>query len=130
MTEIQPDSGIPGNAGAPEIPEGRLLAPGAVAKLFGVDPRTVTRWVDKGLLKPILTPGGHRRYRYLDVMALRDRLAVDAGPPISAAPGAGMPQGLAGNLQAAAQFAGRPLVADHLQPGAIQSGAGFPTQNL
>jgi hypothetical protein len=59
---------------APSIPEGKLLSPGAVAKLFGVDPRTVTRWVDKGLLTPILTPGGHRRYRYLDVMALRDNL--------------------------------------------------------
>ena len=58
----------------PSIPEGKLLSPGAVAKLFGVDPRTVTRWVDKGLLVPILTPGGHRRYRYLDVMALRDSL--------------------------------------------------------
>ncbi|NDB17865.1 MAG: MerR family DNA-binding transcriptional regulator [Actinobacteria bacterium] len=57
------------------MPEGRLLSPGAVAKLFGVDPRTVTRWVDKGMLAAILTPGGHRRYRYLDVMALRDRLA-------------------------------------------------------
>ena len=58
----------------PSIPEGKLLSPGAVAKLFGVDPRTVTRWVDKGLLTPILTPGGHRRYRYLDIMALRDSL--------------------------------------------------------
>lgn len=62
------------------IPEGKLLSPGAVAKLFGVDPRTVTRWVDKGLLTPILTPGGHRRYRYLDVMALRDNLQQRSAP--------------------------------------------------
>ena len=69
-----------------------MLSPGAVAKLFGVDPRTVTRWVDKGMLAAILTPGGHRRYRYLDVMALRDRLsgapaatASGSAPPASAA---------------------------------------------
>ena len=67
---------------APAVPEGKLLAPGAVAKLFGVDPRTVTRWVEKGLLIPVLTSGGHRRYRYLDVMALRDSLqAKAAGEP-------------------------------------------------
>ncbi|MBU6213645.1 MAG: helix-turn-helix domain-containing protein [Actinomycetales bacterium] len=65
----------------PTIPEGKLLSPGAVAKLFGVDPRTVTRWVDKGLLTPILTPGGHRRYRYLDIMALRDSLQQRGSEP-------------------------------------------------
>lgn len=78
VSQPQPESGIPASAGVSDILEGRLLAPGAVAKLFGVDPRTVTRWVDKGMLAPIMTPGGHRRYRYLDVMALRDRLSGDA----------------------------------------------------
>lgn len=82
--------GVPAASAAPSvpavppqtIPEGKLLSPGAVAKLFGVDPRTVTRWVDKGLLTPILTPGGHRRYRYLDVMALRDNLQQRSAPPV------------------------------------------------
>lgn len=78
---------------ASSIPEGKLLSPGAVAKLFGVDPRTVTRWVDKGLLMPVLTPGGHRRYRYLDVMALRDTLqqrsaATTHRPPTPPSPSA------------------------------------------
>lgn len=42
--------------------EDRLLLPGEVAKMFRVDPKTVTRWAAKGLLKSIRTPGGHRRY--------------------------------------------------------------------
>lgn len=71
----------PASASPRDIPEGKLLSPGAVATLFGVDPRTVTRWVEKGLLVPVMTPGGHRRYRYLDVMALRDGLmAQDKSP--------------------------------------------------
>lgn len=49
---------------------GRLLSPAAVARLFGVDPRTVTRWANDGILHPITTPGGHRRYKATEVAAL------------------------------------------------------------
>lgn len=48
----------------------RLLTPGEVAQTFRVDPKTVTRWAKKGLLTPIRTPGGHRRYRADAVAAL------------------------------------------------------------
>ena len=41
----------------------KLLPPGEVAKLLGVDPKTVTRWAEKGMLPHIRTPGGHRRFR-------------------------------------------------------------------
>ena len=40
-----------------------LLTPGEVAKLFKVDPKTVTRWAHSGKLQSITTPGGHKRFR-------------------------------------------------------------------
>lgn len=40
-----------------------LLRPGDVAKLFKVDPKTVTRWCQLGKLESIRTPGGHRRIK-------------------------------------------------------------------
>ncbi len=47
-----------------------LLTPGEVARLFGVSPKTVTRWADAGKLTPIRTLGGHRRYRASEVYRL------------------------------------------------------------
>ena len=43
--------------------EDELLTPGEVAKLFKVDPKTVTRWAHSGKLASITTPGGHKRFR-------------------------------------------------------------------
>ena len=63
------DPGTPPPAGARGNQE-RLLAPAEVGVLFGVDPRTVTIWANHGLLTPVRTPGGHRRYRDADVAAL------------------------------------------------------------
>lgn len=48
----------------PRIEE--LLAPADVAKMFNVDPKTVTRWARSGKIPDseiIRTPGGHRRFR-------------------------------------------------------------------
>ncbi|MFI7072077.1 BldC family transcriptional regulator [Micromonospora sediminicola] len=42
--------------------EDRLLTPGEVAKLYRVDPKTVTRWAAAGRIPSIRTPGGHRRF--------------------------------------------------------------------
>jgi excisionase family DNA binding protein len=47
----------------------RLLTPAEVALLFGVDPKTVTRWAVSGLIGSIRTPGGHRRFRESEVTA-------------------------------------------------------------
>ncbi len=47
-----------------------LLTPAEVAKLFRVDPKTVTRWAKAGKLTAIRTLGGHRRYRKSEVQAL------------------------------------------------------------
>ena len=48
-----------------------LLTPKELAALFGVSSKTLTRWSTMGLLKPQFTPGGHRRYRALDVQELK-----------------------------------------------------------
>ena len=47
-----------------------LLTPAEVAKLFRVDPKTVTRWAKAGKLTAIRTLGGHRRYRRSEVQSL------------------------------------------------------------
>jgi excisionase family DNA binding protein len=49
------------------------MTPSEVADMFGVDPKTVTRWAASGQLASIRTLGGHRRFRADDVIALRDR---------------------------------------------------------
>jgi excisionase family DNA binding protein len=47
-----------------------LLTPAEVARLFRVDPKTVTRWAKAGKLTAIRTLGGHRRYRRSEVESL------------------------------------------------------------
>ena len=47
-----------------------LLRPREVAEMFGVRTTTIARWAREGRLAPLLTPGGHRRYRLIDVRAL------------------------------------------------------------
>lgn len=52
-------------------PEGiQVLTPGEVAALYGVDPKTVTRWADTGRITSFKTPGGHRRFRADEVFAV------------------------------------------------------------
>ena len=52
-----------------------LLTPAEVAKLFRVDPKTVTRWAKAGKLTAIRTLGGHRRYRRSEVESLLTKSA-------------------------------------------------------
>ena len=49
-----------------------LLTPREVAELFGVDPKTVTRWAKARKLTSIRTLGGHRRFRKSEVDDLRN----------------------------------------------------------
>jgi excisionase family DNA binding protein len=61
-----------------------LLTPREAAALLGVRTTTLARWARDGLLKPAVhTPGGHRRYRRGEVLAVRkastnDQFEVDA----------------------------------------------------
>ena len=57
----------------------RLLTPSEVAKMFRVDPKTVTRWAKAGKLSSIRTLGGHRRYRASEVEALLKGLQREDG---------------------------------------------------
>jgi len=58
--------------GMTQIPHDALLTPGEVARLFRVDPKTIVRWVKKGKLTEIRTPGGIRRIRESEVRAYLD----------------------------------------------------------
>ncbi len=58
--------------------ERELLTPSEVAKMFRVDPKTVTRWAQTGKLSSIRTLGGHRRYRSSEVRHLLLNGAPDA----------------------------------------------------
>jgi len=55
----------------------KLLTPAEVAKLFRVDPKTVTRWAKTGKLTSIRTLGGHRRYKESEVKALLKTITPD-----------------------------------------------------
>ena len=60
-------------ANPPEV----MLTPAEVAEMFKVDPKTVTRWARAGKLETVRTPGGHRRYRASQVLALRADVPAD-----------------------------------------------------
>ena len=49
-----------------------LLTPAEAARMFRVDPKTVSKWATAGKLSSIRTPGGHRRFRESEVRALLD----------------------------------------------------------
>ncbi|GAA4394874.1 BldC family transcriptional regulator [Tsukamurella soli] len=67
----------PRTGAAPRQPE-RLMTPGQVAALFNVNPKTVTRWAGAGLLGAVRTPGGHRRFRASEVLALLNQNSTTA----------------------------------------------------
>ena len=47
-----------------------LMTPGQVAKLFAVDPKTVSRWANSGKITSVKTLGGHRRFRAAEIRAM------------------------------------------------------------
>ncbi|MEV8636499.1 BldC family transcriptional regulator [Streptosporangium sp. NPDC051023] len=57
----------------------RLLTPAEVARMFRVDPRTVTRWAREGRLISTRTPSGQHRFREGEVLTLRGDQADTGG---------------------------------------------------
>lgn len=55
MSDVTP---VPDAAPAPA----RWLSLGPASRLVGVDPDTLRRWADDGLIEAYVTPGGHRRF--------------------------------------------------------------------
>lgn len=53
----------------------QLLTPSEVAKIFRVDPKTVSRWAKAGLIHSIRTPGGHHRFYLHEIRAFFNRSA-------------------------------------------------------
>jgi excisionase family DNA binding protein len=49
-----------------------LLATAAAARVLGVHPQTLRTWEAAGAIKAVRTPGGRRRFRLGDLMALRE----------------------------------------------------------
>ena len=58
----------------------RWLRVTEVARLLGVSANTVRRWTDAGTLAAHRSPGGHRRYREADVLALLPAEGPGAAP--------------------------------------------------
>jgi excisionase family DNA binding protein len=56
----------------PGDPQDDLLRPREVAELFGVRTTTIARWAREGRITPLVTPGGHRRYRRAALRGLLD----------------------------------------------------------
>lgn len=52
------------------------LPPGVVAKMLGVDPKTVSRWAKVGKINGFRTPGGHLRIPAAEVERIRDTSPV------------------------------------------------------
>lgn len=48
----------------------KLLPPGEVAQLLGVNIKTLNRWANSGKIAFIRTLGGHRRYRQSSIEAI------------------------------------------------------------
>jgi hypothetical protein len=65
------------------------FTPAEVGTIFGVDPKTVTRWARDGRIGCFATPGGHRRYRREEIIRilLDGYRAATGGPAAADGPG-------------------------------------------
>ena len=72
---------------------GRLMTPGAVAAVFRVDPKTVSRWAAAGRISSIRTPGGHRRFPESEVRALLEQGRTLTTSPVARTQIPTQPQG-------------------------------------
>lgn len=54
-----------------------MFTPGDIARLLGVNPKTVSRWCREDKLASFRTPGGHRRIPITAVLALLGEMGID-----------------------------------------------------
>jgi excisionase family DNA binding protein len=54
------------------------LSTGAVAREFGVSPKTVQRWAKLGRIASIVTLGGHRRFEREEIERVRQSMVREA----------------------------------------------------
>jgi excisionase family DNA binding protein len=50
-----------------EVAPGEYVTPGEAARSLHVSPKTINRWANDGRIPCIITLGGHRRFRRLDI---------------------------------------------------------------
>jgi len=73
---VEPNATMPAQpkpTGTIPIEEDELLTPAEVARMFRVNPKTVTRWARSGKIQAIRTLGGHRRFRASEVRAFLEQ---------------------------------------------------------
>lgn len=73
---MEPNATMPAQAnpaGTIPIEDDELLTPAEVARMFRVNPKTVTRWARSGKIQAIRTLGGHRRFRSSEVRAFLEQ---------------------------------------------------------
>ena len=56
-------------------PEDEYVTPGQAARMLHVSPKTVNRWAQEGRIPCLVTLGGHRRFRRLDVEGIAVQMA-------------------------------------------------------
>ncbi len=59
-----------------------LVRPQDAARQLGVQVKTLARWERDGKISAIRTPGGQRRYRAAEILALQENPAAVPAPPI------------------------------------------------
>jgi excisionase family DNA binding protein len=71
----------------PRTPSDPYITTGQAAKLLGVHLRSVVNYIERGEIDSASTPGGHRRIRTSDVLALAAKLGIkttDSAPSLQA----------------------------------------------
>lgn len=59
--------------------EERLLTISEAAKRLGVHPNTLRKWADNGTIQVVMLPSGYRRFRPVDIDAMREQMGL---PPM------------------------------------------------
>jgi excisionase family DNA binding protein len=71
--------------GGPQmVGEGRLLTIGEAARRLGVHQKTLRAWANRGLVRHVKLPSGHRRFVEADIEGLRQAMMVEPESKVAA----------------------------------------------